>query len=124
MGEPHFSHFSSVSTGSSLGGGGGALSFNSSGSGLALRHFGYPEQARNGPRRLLRISIGEPHFSHLMSVVTGSGFSITVILPSASRVNDFAFRHFGYPEQARNSPRLLALITIAEPHFSHLMPVS
>src|SRR5208282_1405603 len=66
IGEPHFSHFSSVMTGSSLGGGGGALSFKLSGNGFALRHLGYPEHARNGPRRLLRISIGEPHFSHLM----------------------------------------------------------
>ena len=49
----------------------------------------------DGPRRLLRINIGELHFSHLMSVVTGCGFSMTVNFPSASRVNDLAFLHFG-----------------------------
>ena len=35
---------------------------------LAFLHFGYPVQAKNGPRRPSRITIGLPHFSQASPV--------------------------------------------------------
>ena len=63
---------------------GGRMSFSFSRNSALMdfvpRHFGYPEHDRNGPRQLVRITIGCPHFSHAMPVSGGlTGF------PSASQ---------------------------------------
>ena len=49
-----------------------------------LRHFGYPEHPRNGPRRPNRTTIGFEHFSHAISVVIALGRSR--FSPSSGRV--------------------------------------
>src|SRR5262245_34064563 len=100
VGEPHFGHGGSCTFGSTppaAGVGAGApspVSASPIGAGRgaprsrALRHAGYAEHARNGPRRPLRTTMSAPHFSHFSSVFGwGTG------LPSAS--TSIAFLHSG-----------------------------
>src|SRR5262249_42153259 len=44
--------------------------------GMALRQRGNPEQDRNGPRRLLRMTIDRPHLTQRTPASSGLGFSI------------------------------------------------
>src|SRR5579872_3013930 len=68
-GLPHLSH----SSPSSFGGGGlGSFSLISSGSSAVPRERGYLLQPRKGPRRERLMSMGAPHFSHLMSTFGSS----------------------------------------------------
>src|SRR5262249_51388036 len=94
IGDPHCGQVSLISIFSSgfFGGGGGSTSFSfsfrSAGICLVLRHLGYAEQPRNGPRGPRRTAIGLPHFSQLMPVSIGF-----IGLPLAS--TSLAFLHLG-----------------------------
>src|SRR5207248_5495905 len=92
------------------------LSFSSSGSGFVLRHLGYAEQPRNGPRPPRFTVIGAPHFSQLMPVSIG-----LIGFPSAS--TSLALRHLGYAEHARNGPRGPSRSTIGALHLSQTCSV-
>ena len=48
-----------------------SFSFSSALIDFAFRHFGYPLHDKNGPRQLVRITIGDPHFSHATPVSAG-----------------------------------------------------
>ena len=104
------SHFNPVSIGCT------GLPFASTS--LAFLHFGYPVQARNGPRLPSRITIGLPHFSQMCSV----GFAVSTGLPSASKFI-FVWQP-GKPLQPRKSPRGPVRCSIGLPQVGHLYSVS
>src|SRR5262245_14336588 len=112
IGLPHFSHLCSVGLAvtTALP---SALRF------IVVLHSGYPEQPRNGPRRLHRWIIGLPQLGHLCSVSVGSG--------SPSR--GLMYLHGGssfHPEQPTKLAPVLRLncTTSGLPHFGHFSPVS
>src|SRR5262249_43547748 len=76
IGAPHSGHVSLTATcGTAFLAGAGmsvlSFSLSSSGTGLVPRHLGKALQPRNGPRKLLRTTMGAPHFSHATPVSTG-----------------------------------------------------
>src|SRR5262245_5889928 len=112
IGLPHFSHLCSVGLAvtTALP---SALRF------IVVLHSGYPEQPRNGPRRLHRWIIGLPQLGQVCSVSLGSG--------SPSR--GLMYLHGGssfHPEQPTKLLPVLRLnwTTSGLPHFGHLSPVS
>src|SRR6202012_865412 len=97
-----------------------------------VRHFGYFEQPRNQlPPLPCRSFIAAPQLGHasLMSIFSsgffGAGGGSRSLNFSLNSSVIFAVpRQLGYPEQPRNGPRQLFLISIGLPHFSQVRPVS
>src|SRR4051812_39581442 len=83
----------------------GSAALFSFGSDLVFLHSGYPEQAKNFPRRPMRMTIALPHNSHFSPV--SSGFTM---LPALSM--EILYVQAGYVEQAKNFPKRLSRTTI------------
>src|SRR4051812_43994486 len=85
--------------------------------GLDDLQSGYPEHARNRPKRPRLTSIGLLHLSHFSSVVSSC---TTTIFPSTS-LKSRVLLQSGYPLQARNRPIFPHLMTMG--FLAHLSQV-
>src|SRR5262245_64927259 len=106
-------------------------SINSGDASRVPLHFGYLLQPRKNPCRPSRSFIGEPHSSHTSVMSTfgisffgGGGGRTSFSFSFNSSDSGFELRHFGYALHARNGPRGPLRTIIADPHFSHVTPVS
>ena len=79
---------------------------------MALRHRGNPEQLKNGPRRLLRITMGRPHLSQPTPASLGLGFSTK----RPSGIGLVAL-HFGYALHPKNERPRENFTAIGELHL-------